>query len=159
MAYAQLTPSQANYLRLARTMSDEDRSAIRAELFRSVKLAFGIPEDHKLRVEIDDAAHPQYLVLIRKKTDQPYVLGANGKWVGASAPQGTVSRPPVVRWFQVDSADVDDLMDAARQSLTNDWYEGSMDKPDDLTTVYGSNGRLGVDTDGTVWIGLEEAEL
>lgn len=160
MAKAQLTQAQANYLKLARNMSDEDRSAIRAELFRSVKQTFGIPESHKLKVEIDDANHPHYLTLFRKKTDESYALGADGKWVGASTPQGTVSTPaPVVRWFQVDSADVDDLMDAARQSLTDDWYYGQLDTPDDMRAVYGSAGRLGVDSDGTVWIGLEEADL
>lgn len=163
MAYAQLTPSQANYLRLARNMSDEDRSAIRAELFRSVKATFGIPDDHKLKVEVDDASHHAFLTLIRKKTDQPYVLGADGKWVNAASAQGSVSQPqpPVVRWFMLDSSDADSLLDTARDYVPDDqaWEDGFRYAPSTATYVEGTQNKLCVDSDGAVWIGLEEADL
>ena len=162
MAYAQLTPSQANYLKLARALSDADRIAVKAELFRTVKASFGIPDDHKLKVEIDDAAHPNYLVLIRKKNDEPYALRvSDGKWVGAGAPQGTVSNPPapVVRWFAVDNAEVYEATLSLLRNEEPDWEDGDLTAPDDLKYVPGTNGRLAFDEYGNVWAAAEEADL
>lgn len=163
MAFAKLTQAQANYLTLARNMSNEDRSAIRAELFRSVKTAFGIPDDHKLKVEIDDATLPTFLTLIRKKTNQPYVLGADGKWVDNTAAQGTVTQPqpPAVRWFKLDNYDAGSLLDTARDCVSNDqvWEDGVQHAPSTATYVCGTFSKLCVDEDGVVWVACEEADL
>lgn len=93
MAYATLSQAQARLLTQVRTLSPEARSEIRKDIFAIAKERFGIPTEHRLRVEVDDTASPDYLVLIRKATTQAYPLDATGRWVDA-APLPTQTDTP-----------------------------------------------------------------
>lgn len=112
MALAKLSLAQAALLVHLRNYSgsDQTRKDMKADLFKLVKDSFGIPHDHKLSVEIDNASAPDFLVLKRKKNGMPYDLGADGRWVEASQP--TAPAVPVQRNFTVSFAKVVSATDA-----------------------------------------------
>lgn len=87
MAFAKLTPAQITTMRSLRSIDEDLAKTMRAALFAGVKAEFGIPDEHKLKVEIDDTNSPDFGVLIRKKTGEVYTLGFTGKWVGAAIDQ------------------------------------------------------------------------
>lgn len=95
MAQAKLTLQQGAFLVRLRSLGNDDanRNAMKRDLFAMVKQQFGIPDDHKLKVEVDTASDPAFLTLIRKKDGTAYELGPDGKWNGnaalAPAPQST----------------------------------------------------------------------
>ena len=157
MANAKLTQAQANYLKLARDLPEDERSSLRATLFSAVKQTFGIPAAHKLRVEIDDVTHPHYLTLFRKKDSTSYALDDNGKWVGALGAAAPAPQEPVRKWFPISGMM---LADAAYDAAIDNFYwddDAGVTARPDMTTMHSHN--VGVDADGTVWIALEEADL
>ena len=44
------------------------------KLFAECKTHYRIPAGNKVRCELDNSTHPQYLQIIRKKTNQPYLV-------------------------------------------------------------------------------------
>lgn len=75
--YHKITEGQAAILRALRAndAGDEDFiSEVRHEVFAAAKQAAGIPNDHRVKVEIDNRSHPDYLVLIRKLTGAKYPI-------------------------------------------------------------------------------------
>lgn len=108
MAYAKISVAAATTINLARShANDNDRKAVKKELFAAIKDAFGIPQGVKVKAETSDTASPDYLVLKRQDNGQPFELDADGKWTGADpAPQ----RPNPTRWFFVDDDQIKDLV-------------------------------------------------
>ena len=77
--YHKITEGQAAILRALHVngAGDEDFiSEVRHEVFTAAKQAAGIPDDHRVKAEIDNRSHPDYLVLIRKKTGDKYPIVA-----------------------------------------------------------------------------------
>lgn len=93
MALAKLSLAQAALLVHLRNYSgsDQTRKDMKADLFKLVKDSFGIPHEHKLSVEIDNASAPDFLVLKRKKNGTVYQLDAGGRWVDAPQPAAQVA--------------------------------------------------------------------
>jgi hypothetical protein len=83
----------------ARSLSDDVRKAVVKQVFDKVKSEFGIPDEHKLKVEIDAASDPMFLTLVRKKNGATYPLRSDGMWVDAPVPKPVDTR----KWFKVDS--------------------------------------------------------
>ena len=81
MAKATLSNQIINIFHGIRALPDADAKAMRKQLFSTLKAKFGIPEDHALKVELDDTASADYAVLLRKKGNAPYELHLDGKWV------------------------------------------------------------------------------
>jgi hypothetical protein len=106
MANAKLSLAQASFLKALRAVPADIAKPAKADLFTLVKSTFGIPADHKVKVEIDDISSPNYLVILRKKDNQPYP-------VAGSAP--VVAAPVDTRkWFKVD-----DLKNSVYDGLDN----------------------------------------
>lgn len=123
--FAKLTSTQANFLKLIRTSSDSDRKELKRELFSVVKAKFGIPDEHKLKVEIDDVDSPRYLVLVRKSDDSAYVLGSDDRWAGALSDMPAITE---FRWFPVDA----ETLAHAAAGLVEDvsWDDGISSPPE-----------------------------
>ena len=137
MALAKLSIAQAALLVHLRNYSgsDQTRKDMKADMFKLVKDSFGIPHDHKLSVEIDNASSPDFLVLKRKKNGMPYDLGADGRWVEASQPVAPAAPAPK-RWFKFTDLDV--LFDEVMERLLNNstaWDDGTdtLDHESDVT--------------------------
>lgn len=120
MANAQLNLHQAAFLVRLRQFPDETaRKAMKADLFRLVKDTFGIPQDHKLKVEVDAASSPDFLVLYRKTDGQPYQLHADGKWIGAERSTAAVPAPVDTRkWYRTPGI----LRDFVADSMQDTYY-------------------------------------
>jgi hypothetical protein len=119
MAQAKLSKAQATSINLARShSSDKERKAVKTEIFKSIKEQFGIPDSTKLRVETADHTHAQFLVLRDASNDQPFELGDDGRWVGAS-PSTTIAVG--VRWFELPIA-------RAMDALTDEVMYGGTDE-------------------------------
>lgn len=103
MALAKLSLAQAALLVHLRNYSgsDQTRKDMKADLFKLVKDSFGIPHEHKLSVEIDNASSPDFLVLKRKKNGMPYDLGADGRWVDAPGSQPAAQVAPATHTYTV----------------------------------------------------------
>lgn len=119
--FAQLTQAQANYLKTIRTMSDDDRKALKKDLFTIVKDKFGIPSEHKLKVEVDNASSPDYLVLIRKSDSSRYELDLAGRWDGAVY---VPPAAPAVRYFPVHNSLVGDALADLVVDSDLEWDDG-----------------------------------
>lgn len=81
---ATLTTAEITLLKLLRDQDEQARKTIKANLFAKVKARFGIPQEHKLKVEIDNISDPMLGVLLRKKDGTVYDLDIFGQWVGAA---------------------------------------------------------------------------
>jgi hypothetical protein len=129
MALAKISPAQAATINLARQHAgDGDRKAIKKEVFATIKAAFGIPADIKLKVETTDTASADYLV-IKSKDDAVFNLSATGRWDGV-APVQTEAK----RWFFVSKYTLMDLLIAEVTSV--DEFDDGLtihQMPDDLT--------------------------
>lgn len=120
MALAKISPAQAATINLARQHAgDSDRKAIKKEVFATIKAAFGIPADTKLKVETTDAAHPDYLVLKDKSNQAFELFPATGRWVNAPSAQVEAKR-----WFFVDQNDLRNVLVEEVLSGTDDFDDG-----------------------------------
>lgn len=157
MAYAKLSPAIASAINLARQHAgDDDRRAVKREMFAAAKAQFGIPDDVKLKCETSNTASPDYLVLKASATGQPFTLGNDGRWVDAPPPQVQV-QPRVTRWFKVDR---DDLIEAAKDVVTGDGADWDDDSHNSMaaTAEYMVPG-LKKGADGTFYVEMTEDEL
>lgn len=80
MAYAKMNGTQMAVLRAARGLDEVTLKAVRAAIFEAAKKDNKIPSSHRVRVEIDDTAHADYAVLIRKTTGAKYQAPATAQW-------------------------------------------------------------------------------
>ncbi len=88
MAVAKLSHSAAASLSFVKKLqSDETHKMVRKEVFSAVKAQFGIPDKHRIKVELDQT-EPDYLVIKRKSDGAAYELDTHGKWVEATPAQG-----------------------------------------------------------------------
>ena len=100
--FATIPPSRIQALKALRHLDQETASELRRAMFASIKESFGIPAEHKVKVELDDLASPRYAVVIRKQTDQPYTIDPlTGRVPSTDAPQAP-PRAPRYRWFAAD---------------------------------------------------------
>lgn len=156
--YAKLNDAQINLLKLLRDQPDEMRKQIKADLFKQVKNMHGIPDDHKLKVEIDNQWSPDYAVLIRKKDGAKYQLTDTGRWVGASvlAPAAPVDPR---RWVFVTDSPAAVLRDWARDNCTEDDVLHPADDVDDLDRIRANSGEDYAITDSGVYVFMDPADL
>lgn len=83
MAVAKLSHSAAASLSFVKKLqSEETHKMVRKEVFSAVKAQFGIPDKHRIKVELDQT-EPDYLIIKRKQDGAAYELDAHGKWVEA----------------------------------------------------------------------------
>lgn len=153
MAYAKLSPAIASAINLARQHAgDDDRKAVKKEMFAAAKAQFGIPDDIKVKCETSDTASAVYLVLKDSRTGQPFTLGNDGRWVDA-LPQQVQVQPRVTRWFKITKAD---LIEAAKDAVVADGTDW-----DENVTPYGDAhfDGLRADYDGNVYVEMTEDEL
>ena len=157
MAYAKLSPAIASAINLARQHAgDDDRKAVKKEMFAAAKAQFGIPADVKVKCETANTVSPDYLVLKRSADGQPFTLDDDGLWVGAPR---QVAAAPVrpTRWFKVDR---DDLIEVAKDVINSDgadWdddcYNSMAATADEVTP------GLRKSSDGTFYVEMTEDEL
>jgi hypothetical protein len=141
--YATLNAAQINLLKLLRTQDESTRKQIKADLFAQVKNKFGIPDDHKLKVEIDATSDSRFAVLVRKTNDSAYRLAVDGKWVDADRP--TVAGSPPAdprRWIKAVDDAQDFLEDEAERRCTDD---DIVDDPDDIAALDALRASTGQD--------------
>lgn len=72
------------------------RSAVKKELFASVRSQFGIPSSVKLSVEVDNRNDPLFGVLKDKASGYALLKNAYGRYVGVDRPVATTA-PAVVQ--------------------------------------------------------------
>lgn len=96
MAHLKLTLAQAATLITLRSLpsTDAGRKDAKKGVFDAIRSAFGIPADVKLKVEIDDRASPDYLVLKDKTSGHKLLANALGKYAGRDIPPVTVPVAP-----------------------------------------------------------------
>lgn len=121
--FATITAHRINALKTLRSLDSETASTLRAAMFSSIKSGFGIPSDHKIKVEIDDTTSPRYATLVRKSTDTAYTLLDNGQ-VDLTTPAAPVPPPVQYRWFVVDASDIKAFIVDSRE-----FDEGVIDLP------------------------------
>lgn len=82
MAQLKITAVQAATLVALRSLPADsaDRKAAKKGVYDAARAAFGIPADVKLKVEIDDRASPDFLVLKDKATGRELVGNSLGKF-------------------------------------------------------------------------------
>lgn len=150
--FAKLSPAIASAINLARQHAgDDDRKAVKKEMFAAAKAQFGIPADVKVKCETANTASADYLVLKRSADGQPFMLDDVGLWVDALPQQ--VQAPRVTRWFKITKAD---LIEAAKDAVVADGTDW-----DDNVTPYGDAhfDGLRADYDGNVYVEMTEDEL
>jgi hypothetical protein len=123
MAHAKLSHSAAASLAFVKKLqNDETHAMVRKEVFAQAKAAFGIPDKHKVKVELDPA-NPNYLDIRRKTDNSLYELNSNGKWTGAEAEPAPAETKAVLKMTadQVKEAAVEafDMGDAVKVPLTS----------------------------------------
>jgi len=166
MAKATLSSAQVATMLSLRGFPTDAGNTVRASLFASFKDGFGIPEDHKLTVDLDGVGGPLFGMLIRKKTGLAYGLGADGKWDqttpsavdgGPTTAVGTFPQP--VRWFTLTA---DHLVAAITGDHLDscDWDSGMDTKPDGDDVFTSDSGiKLIRDSDDFLHIGLIEDDF
>jgi len=150
---ATLTTQDIATLKSIRTLPQELATNLRAAMFSSFKHSFSIPQDHKVKVEVDDVGTPQYGVIVRKKNGKAYPLNPAGKWVDPdAAPVVATPREPAKRWFVVNKDD------ALNEIIGDNDFNGGLGK-DDLPydVVISESGDVAVDSDGDVWLLIPES--
>lgn len=114
MATAKLSQSAAASLAFVKRLQNpETHSLVRREVFAQAKMNFGIPAEHKVRVELDPG-QPGYLELVRKKDGSRYELGADNKWVGLA-----VDETPAAKRLAYVIVNMDDLQQWAIEMADN----------------------------------------
>jgi len=135
--FATLSSSQMAALRGLRHFdAAEVASTIRASLFAGIKTQFGIPQEHKVKVEVDNVAHPAYGVIVRKKTGMAYSVNE-----GTGKIQDTTYTPAPVetRWFSIDLDDTTSrLIDRTNSFEDEGWLSSDMaeDTPEFVVDGY-----------------------
>lgn len=155
--FAKLSPAIASAINLARQHAgDDDRKAVKKEMFAAAKAQFGIPADVKVKCETANTASADYLVLKRSADGQPFMLDDVGLWVDAPRQQAAAPVRPT-RWFKVDR---DDLIEAAKDVVRaegDDWdddcYNSMAATADEVTP------GLRKSSDGTFYVEMTEDEL
>lgn len=157
MAYAKLSPAIASAINLARQHAgDDDRKAVKREMFAAAKAQFGIPDDVKVKCETSNTASADYLVLKRSADSQPFTLADDGLWVGAPRQVAQV-QPRVTRWFKVDR---DDLIEAAKDAANGDGADWDDDSHNSMAaTADDVVPGLKKGSDGTFYVEMTEDEL
>lgn len=131
MALAKISPAQAATINLARQHAgDSDRKAIKKEVFATIKAAFGIPADTKLKVETTYTSSADYLVL-KSKDGAVFNLSASGRWDGA-APVQTEAK----RWFFVPQDELRNLLTDHVLGEDTDFGDGTTNPPTNATFSY-----------------------
>jgi len=133
--FAKLTQAQATFLKTIRAMSDDDRRSLKRDIFAVVKDKFGIPAEHKVKVEVDNPYSPHYLTVIRKVDGAAYQLNSDGRWDGA-----VCAPTPAVRFFPVQSSSVADALADLVHDTDLDWDDGL--NLDDIDGVVGTQPDL-----------------
>ena len=157
MAYAKLSPALASAINLARQHAgDDDRKAVKREMFAAAKAQFGIPADVKLKCETSNTASPDYLVLKASATGQPFTLAHDGLWVDAPR-QVAQAQPRPTRWFKVDRVD---LIEAAKDVVLGDGADWDDDSYSSVAaTADEVTPGLRKSSDGTFYVEMTEDEL
>lgn len=104
MPFATLSAIAIRTLVSARAFDAAVQSVVRKNIFTAAKAQFRIPDEHRLRAEIDNTNNPAYGVLIRKKTGQAYPLNSEGIYVpnDATAVATPAAPPPRIRWYEME---------------------------------------------------------
>lgn len=152
MATLKIYPAQARAFITVRNLATDDAEGaktLRKTLWASIRDQFDIPDSIKLKVEIDNANAPNYLVLTDKATNlQLHMHPATGKF-SAPPPPAPVQRP---RWFMVDEDDI-------RASVIDQqgFEDGDLDldsATDGAVYTMASTGDVALDSEGAVFIKL-----
>ena len=155
MAKATLSNAQKNTMIAARSLDQATRKQILAAMFTGIKAQFGIPDSHRLTVEIDDASSPLYMVLVRKKAPNGegstngagYVLNYRSKWQGFfDAP---VVAAPVRKWVKLTPQQLADI--AAYLKVTSSNVPGANLPSYQGAPVAGSDMRVTFNNDRSVY--------
>lgn len=155
--FAKLSPALAAAINLARQHAgDDDRRAVKKEMFAAAKAQFGIPADVKVKCETANTVSPDYLVLKRSADGQPFMLDDVGLWVDAPRQQAQV-QPRPTRWFKLDASELIDIAKDVVNSDGADWDDDSYNSmaatADDVTP------GLKKGSDGTFYVEMTEDEL
>lgn len=144
MTTSKISAIQASTLRAIRTMDATFASEIRRAIFASIKQQHYIPADDRIKVEVDDVGNPNYLVIIRKKTGNPYING-----VEVTAPAA-----PETAWFQLN-------IDYAVNSVID--YGGfendGVGDPAPGVQAVGIDGNVIKVCDGEIYVQLSESDF
>lgn len=155
--FAKLSPALAAAINLARQHAgDDDRKAVKKEMFAAAKAQFGIPADVKVKCETSNTASPDYLVLKRSADGQPFTLTDDGLWVGAPAPQ-VQAQPRVTRWFKLDASELIDIAKDVVNGNGADWDDDSYNSM--AATADEVTPGLKKGSDGTFYVEMTEDEL
>ncbi len=139
--YAKLTEQQINLLKIGRELEAAQRSRIRKEIFAAAKATFGIPAEHRLKVEIDNVSSPDYAVIFRKKDGSRYPISVMSAVGLTPTPTPVPPPPPEKRWFKID---IDGYVDGMVDEL--DWDDGVTDFPEMDIQLITSTTESGVRT-------------
>lgn len=92
MAQIKITASAAATLRALRNLSTDnpDRKAAKKDIFNTLRNQFRIPQNIKLKVEIDDTAAADFLV-VKDKTTGRELVATDGVYSGLATPVPTVT--------------------------------------------------------------------
>jgi hypothetical protein len=162
MAKATLSLAQMATLRSLRNLDEDIAGALRTELFASIKAGFGIPDEHKVKVEIDEEESVAYGVIIRKKTGEDYTLTADGVWDEGkpqpqSAAQAAGKKVKESRWFKVPRA----MIANAVVTDGGDFKDGDLAAPEGELIDHDVDGvkfPMVVTDDGDLYIKLDLVE-
>ena len=152
--FAMLTPSRLNALKSLRRLDPETASELRAALFASIKTQFGIPTEHRIKVELDDTTSPRYAIIVRKTTGTLYTLDPiTGKWLDPEAAPPTPVAPRK-RWFAVDISAVRDLI-----LDTMDFDDGHLAPPPGAPSDSGPGSWFADVADNAIYVCLSEDDF
>lgn len=153
--FATIPPSRVQALKALRHLDQETASELRSAMFASTKQSFGIPAEHKIKVELDDLASPRFAVLIRKSTDTPYIIDPlTGQVPSPSAPQAAQTRQPRYRWF---AADIGVVKGAVTDS--QDFDDGCVTTPNGAPFDSGPGSWCVDSADNTIYVCLSEDDF
>lgn len=151
-----ITLAQANALRALRALKTSDKDgykAARSTVFANIRQQFGIPDSVVLKVEVDNAASPDYLVVKgrppKSKTVDYAVLQSDdqGRYAGAA---------PASKWVSVTLADVVSLLREQGETMESYTVVDGVPNISGMQAVPSeSRVELAVDTDDRVYFRAE----
>ncbi len=153
MSFAKISDAECTAIHLLRVYAPNDsRRNAKREIFARAKVAFGIPADHKMTVEVD-VAKPDAGVLKNKVSRATYELGEDGKWVHAAAAAAQAKR-----WFKLPIENLFDTIHEGIDSIDNigGAIMSQVDQPAS-SVMFGvnTNNAVVVASNGDVWIQLD----
>lgn len=156
--FATLPSAFASSIKIAKQYAtDDERKALKKDLFAQAKEAYGIPSSIKLKVNIEDTDDSEYLVLKDAATGEKFELTAAKKWVRALATPAPVQVPK--RWFET-GIDAATLIDEATMNIdTANWDDGFDDKPGGVCITDEDGREVVISGDGTVFVLVSEDDL